>query len=124
MEDSYIRIKSIFDREVKQKGFMTMPNTISFSVKTSQFNEFVQILGADNIKPRQKDELPRRATLSIPTSKECTLVLGLRYQKKDDTYTEDAYIIEPEKKIWYLNKGKIEKYMPEYKGTHKRQSDY
>ena len=124
MENAYIRIKSIFGHEVKQKGFVTMPNTISFNVNTPEFIEFVQILGADDIKPRQKDGVPRRATLSIPTSKEYIFVLGLRFQKKDGTYTEDAYKIEEEKTIQYLNKGEIEKLFLEYKDTHKRQGDY
>jgi hypothetical protein len=124
MKDPYIRIQSIFDREVNQNDFVTMPNTVSFSVNSYEFNALVQILGADNITPRQKDGVPRRARLSIPTSIKHAFVLGIRCQKKDDTYTEDAYIIHPCKKINYLKKGEIEKLLPEYKGTHKRQSAY
>jgi hypothetical protein len=124
MKDPYIRIKSIFDREVKQSGFMTTPNTIWFSVNTPEFNEFVQILHADDIKLRQKDGVPRRSTLSIPISIEHTIVLGTRYQKRDHSYSEDTVIFEPGKAPEALYKGEIQRHLLEYKGTHKRQSDY
>jgi len=103
---------------------MTIPKTISFNVGTPEFNESVQILCDNQIKLRGKDGVPKRATISIPISKTNTFVLGIRYQKKDNTDAEDAVIFEVDKPPNPLYKGKIEKYLLEYKDTHKRQDDY
>jgi hypothetical protein len=124
MEDSYVRIESIFEREVKQKGFVTMPNTISFSVNTHEFSECIQILNDCGRNLRGKDGVPKRATLSIPISIKDIFVLGIKYQKRNDTLTEDHFTFEPDKPPEPYYKGKMQKLLTEYKDTHKRQSDY
>jgi hypothetical protein len=124
MDSSYIKINSFFDREIKQNRFVTASNTISFNVDTPEFNEFAQILCDNQTKLRGKDGVPMRVTISIPTSKENIFVLGIRYRKKDNTYAEDTFTVEIDKSPEPYYKGRIEKSLPEYKDTHKRQNDY
>jgi hypothetical protein len=48
-------------------------------------------------------------------------LIGLRYLKKDKTYTEDHFLFGKGHAITKFYQGKAEKILPEYKGTHKLQ---
>ena len=91
--------------------------------------EIISILSNYNIRLRQKDGTLRQVTLSIPTTKENSYVIGLRYIKNDGTYTEDHYLCERDgaglkgKKIVGHFKRKLEYKLPEYMGTHKEIPD-
>ena len=73
-----------------------------------------------NILPRQDDGRLRQVTLSKPISVKDTLVIGLRYEKRDGTQTEDHFAVKAEG-IERRYRGKLEAELPEYKGTHKQQ---
>jgi hypothetical protein len=57
---------------------------------------------------------------------ELALVLGLRYQKRDTTHTEDHFLFKQEADgivvTPYYGRG-LERVLPEYVGTHKEQVD-
>jgi hypothetical protein len=54
--------------------------------------EILELLSQSKIKPRQDDGELIQINLSIPTSIEAAFVIGLRYIKKDSTYTEDHFL--------------------------------
>ena len=72
----------------------------------------------------------KQITLSIPTSKGNSFVIGLRYIKNDGTYTEDHFLCEKEgvglkgEVITYHPKRRLELALPEYTGTHKEIPDF
>lgn len=81
----------------------------------------VDILRKYNIKLRQKDGRLYSVNISIPKSKSNCILVGLRYIKNDKTYTEDHFLFEENEPIVTFYKGKLEKVLDEYKGTHKQQ---
>ena len=81
----------------------------------------MDLLKEYGIKLRNKDGVFAYLTYSIPISKKDAIVLGLRYIKKDNTYTEDLFLFQKRSKIVKYYKGRGEEVMPEYKGTHKLQ---
>ncbi len=92
------------------------------------FKEVVTLLSEKDIKLRQDDGDLVQINISIPKSVNDSFVIGLRYLKKDETPTEDHFLIkkeiEPdEKEIQVFYKGKLEREFLEYKGTHKQQID-
>lgn len=88
----------------------------------------LNLLSAHGIKIRTDDGELKQITISKPTSAENAFVLGLRYLKKDATYTEDHFVcrkdqpsvLEPIERYY---QGKLECKFQEYKGTHKQQID-
>lgn len=82
------------------------------------------LLSAENIRPRNnKDNFHIDSTISIPKSKPECIVFGLRYKKLNhfSDYSEDHFIFEKSSLKIQKGKGKwLEKLLPEYKGTHKR----
>lgn len=88
----------------------------------------LSLLSAHGIKTRTGDGELKQVTISKPTVIEDTYVIGLRYLKKDATYTEDhfvcrktqASVLEPIERYY---KGRLEHKFQEYKGTHKEQID-
>jgi len=55
----------------------------------------------------------------VPKSMKDALVLGIRYQKKGGTFSEDLFLFRKGKPIQKGYRGELEKIVPEYKGTHK-----
>lgn len=83
--------------------------------------DVVNILLDYNIKLRNKDGEPCQMNISIPSTRSNSILVGIRYSKIDGTNTEDHFLFEKGKSIVSFYKGKIEKILPEYKGTHKAQ---
>jgi len=90
----------------------------------------IALLNENGIQIRQKDGVLKIINLSIPTSKDNSFVIGLRYLKADNTFTEDHFLCEKEgvglkgEKIIHHPKRKLEFTLPEYKGTHKEIPDF
>jgi len=85
-------------------------------------DDAIKILLANGIKPRNKDGVLKSKNFSIPKSEKDCLVLGLRYEKKDGTLTEDLFVFRKESStIGVFYKGKLQEEMIEYEGTHKWQ---
>lgn len=82
-------------------------------------NVFIELLDRGGIKLRNKDGILHEATFSVPKSIKDALVLGIRYEKKDSSFSEDHFLFRKGKPIKKGYKGELEKIIPEYKGTHK-----
>lgn len=106
--ESYPELKSITDAIYSGKRIKFAKNV-------------VEILSKHGIRLRQKDGKLHSVNISIPKSKTNTILVGLRYIKKDRTYTEDHFLFEQGRSITPFYKGKVEKTLLEYKGTHKQQ---
>ncbi len=99
----------------------TVTDAVYAGTKEKWAKDVVGILQKYNIKLRQKDGQLYSVNISIPSSKNNCILVGLRYIKKDKTYTEDHFLFEENKPIVAFYKGKLEKVIEEYKGTHKQQ---
>lgn len=106
MDNSYEEFKTITDKYYTDGQ---MP-----SIKV-----FIDLLNCYGIKLRQKDGELHETTFSVPKSSKNALVLGMRYIKKDGSYSEDLFLFEKNKSIQKGYKGKVEKTLPEYQNTHK-----
>lgn len=71
-------------------------------------------------KLRQDDGQLVQTNFSIPKSKPDCFVIGLRYIKRDQTFTEDHFLFEKDKPIIYYRGKRLECFLKEYKGTHKK----
>ena len=96
----------------------------SMVVDISNSSVILDILSENNIRPRTDDGKLDHSTISVPTSRNNELALGLRYSKRDGTYAEDIFLFEKNKDIKPYYKGQIEKILSEYKGTHKKQNGF
>lgn len=83
--------------------------------------EILDLLKDQGIRIRQDDGELRQVTLSKPTSVNSGFVVGLRYDKRDGTQTEDLFPVEKGRPIQGYYKGSLQKQWPEYQGTHKQQ---
>lgn len=106
MDNSYKEFKAITDKYYTN---WQMPN----------IQVFINLLANYGIKLRQKDGKLHEATFSVPKSLKDALVLGMRYFKKDKSYSEDLFLFRKNFSIQKGYKRKIEKILPEYKNTHK-----
>jgi hypothetical protein len=93
-------------------------------------SEIPNLLSERDIKLRADDGELKQITISKPTTIQDSFVVGLRYSKRDRTHTEDHFLcrnqessLEPVE-IERHYKGKLERELPEYKGTHKEQVDF
>ena len=94
-------------------------------------SEVPRLLSEGDIKLRADDGELKQITISKPTTIQDSFVVGLRYSKRDGTHTEDHFLcrknqessLEPVE-IERHYKGKLERELPEYKGTHKEQVDF
>lgn len=109
-DKSYSELKQITDQAYA---------TQVFDKKVAR--SIVQLLGKYGKKLRQDDGKLHQLTVSIPTSRADAIVIGLRYIKQDTTYTEDHFLFEIDQPIVYHPGKRLEKILPEYKGTHKIQ---
>lgn len=89
--------------------------------ETDFANATLALLERNGIKIRQKDGSLCQVNISIPKSRSDSILVGFRYTKKDGSNTEDHFLFEKGHDIVPFYKGKIEKILPEYKGTHKAQ---
>ena len=112
MNSTYLTLEKIWD-DCSVKGSSALLEIIPF----------FKICG---IRLRQNDDSLKQITLSIPTTKENSYVVGLRYVKNNGTFTEDHFLCEIEgvgglksKEIVHHPKRKLEYKLPEYNGTHK-----
>lgn len=111
MEDtSYLELKAITDQYYTD---WKMPPIKVFS----------DLLKKHGIGLRNKDGELLHITFSIPTSLKDAIVLGVRYEKKDGSFSEDLFLFREKKPIEKGYKGRLEKTLPEYKGMHKRVPD-
>ena len=77
-----------------------------------------KLLTAYGINVTRKKGMKVEATLSFPESKANTMAIGIRHMKEDGSFAEDMFLFEKGVGLTKLYKGKQEKLMPEYKGTH------
>lgn len=111
MDKSYLELKTITD---KYYSDWKMPDC----------QIFINLLNKYGIKLRQKDGKFIEVNFSIPKIKKNSIVLGLRYQKKDSSYSEDLFVFQLDHKIVKGTKSDMEKILPEYKNTHKGNPNY
>jgi hypothetical protein len=81
----------------------------------------IALLQSERIRIRQDDGELRQLTISRPTSVTSAFVIGLRYEKRDGTPTEDLFSVEEGRPIESHYRGSLERRWPEYRGTHKQQ---
>lgn len=110
----------MIDKSYKELKAIT--DSVYVGIKDKWAKDVIGILQKYNVKPRQKDGQLYSVNISIPKSKSNCILVGLRYIKNDKTYTEDHFLFEENKSIVAFYKGKLEKILGEYKGTHKQQT--
>lgn len=108
MNNSYEELKSLTD--VYYAG-----------IKIINRQEILNLLNKYSIKVRRDGGTLDYITISIPKTVGGGIVVGLRYMKKDGTKTEDLFLFSKGKPIEKGYKGRLEKILKEYKGTHKLQ---
>jgi hypothetical protein len=81
--------------------------------------DVVALLRSLGIRLRQDDGERRQVTVSKPTSVASAYVAAVRYEKQDGTQAEDQFTVEPGGPIGRYYKGRLERRLPEYRGTHK-----
>lgn len=80
---------------------------------------FLNILAKYGVRPRNKDGKLCEITFSIPKTVTDGIVLSLRYEKENESYSEDLFLFELGKPIQKGYRGALERVLPEYKDTHK-----
>jgi hypothetical protein len=90
----------------------------------SGLREIPKILNGCGIRCREDDGRLLSTNLSVPTSVGETITIGLRYEKRDQTLTEDIFEITKNNPnvITSYYKGLYQAKRPEYRGTHKLQN--
>ena len=111
MATKYEKIKNIHELAVKTHDAKAL-------------TEIASLLNGWDIKCREGDGKLLWINLSLPTSIGETITIGLRYEKKDTTLTEDIFELSNKSpnKITPYYKGKYQKHRLEYKNTHKEQN--
>lgn len=109
MDQSFDQLKSITDQ------------IYSGIIPSNFYQDVVSILVNHGINLRQKDGSNPTVTISHPTSLVGSMVVGLRYTKREDTKTEDHFLFQRGLPIEKCYGKKLEKLLPEYKGVHKLQ---
>ena len=79
MNEAYFLVESIWKRYLS-------------GVEVDVEREILGLLLRQGIRIRQQDGELMQINLSVPTSTQDTFVIGLRYLKKDKTYTEDHFL--------------------------------
>ncbi len=82
-------------------------------------DDVVALLARQSTRLRQDDGELRQVTISRPTSLANAFVIGLRYQKNDESQSEDLFLVQKARPIERHYKGSLERKLPEYRGTHK-----
>lgn len=110
MDQSYVELKKITDRVYET---LAQDQQIDFTT------DVTNLLGRYGINLRQRDDILHQVNISIPTSVNNAVVVGLRYIKKDGSKTEDLFLFQQNQSIIKGYKGRLEKIIKEYSGTHK-----
>lgn len=113
------KLGEVTKMENSYKAFKTITDKYYTDWKMPKIDTSIELLNRCGIKLRKKDGALREATFSVPKSMGDALVLGLRYQKKDRTFSEDLFLFRKGNPIQRGYRGKLEKIIPEYRGTHK-----
>lgn len=108
MDISYFELKAIID-------------SVYAGIEVDCAKQVIKLLEKYNIKLRTKDGGLYSVNIFIPKSRENCILVGLRYTKSDNSYTEDHFLFEINKPIELFYKGKLEQVLKEYKGSHKQQ---
>ena len=110
MDQSYTELKTITDRvyQSKRQGR-----------EMEWVGDVISLLSKYNIRLRQKDGALHQVTISYPTSVDSAIVVGLRYVKNDKSKTEDLFLFQQNKLIVMGYKGRLERKLHEYVGSHK-----
>lgn len=110
MKTKYDQLMCIHDRAVADKD-------------ANALGEIPALLSSWGIRCRADDGQLLWTNLSVPTSVAATITIGLRYQKRDASLTEDIFELrksDPDA-VEAFYKGKYQRVRPEYSGTHKFQ---
>lgn len=110
MSDAYMTIESIWNRYFSGSA-IDVPK------------EILDLLLRENIRIREKDGTLKQINISRPTSMPNSFVVGLRYMKKDGRPTEDHFLCRTGCPIEMHYGKRLEKVLPEYKGTHIQRVD-
>lgn len=111
MSDAYADLEAIWNRHISGD-----PSNTARAV--------IALLEGQGIRLRQDDGELRHVTISRPTSVASAFVIGLRYDKKDGTQSEDLFSVEKGRSIEPHYRGALERKWPEYRGTHKQLVPY
>lgn len=111
-DNSYQEIKKITD------------SIYNGELKNPTAEIFLEILNKYGVKLRQKDGVFYHITFSIPQSQKDCILIGVRYKKKDNNFTEDHFLFQKNFCMRKFYKRQIEEVLPEYKGTHKKQAGF
>ena len=89
--------------------------------------EVCGLLQRHGIRLRHNDGELMQITFSVPTIAQSSLVLGLRYRNRDSSFTEDHFLCRRGVDTHGLDephyRRSLEQLLPEYRGTHKQQTD-
>lgn len=110
MDQSYTELKQITDRVY---GELAQGRRVRYR------DEVVVLFERNGIRLRQRDGTLHDVTISIPTSVPDAIVVGLRYIKSDGTKTEDLFLFQQGNHIVTGYRGRLERRVREYAGTHK-----
>lgn len=111
MKTKYDQLKRIHNQAVADKN-------------ANVLREVPALLSSWGTRCRADDGQLLWTNLSVPTSVAATITIGLRYQKRDDSLTEDIFELrksDPDT-VHPFYKGKYQGVRPEYAGTHKLQN--
>lgn len=89
----------------------------------NKLREILPLLNSWEINCRNKDGELLWTNLSVPTSVEESITIGLRYRKRGGTLTEDIFELQAQAlgKVNPNYKDRYQKLRPEYLGHHKQQ---
>ena len=111
------------DMNTKYEQIKNIHKTAIESHDANELRKIPSLLNEWKFKCREDDGELLWTNLSMPESIGETIIVGLRYRKRDTTFTEDIFEISAknpnEVKAYYT--GKYQKHCPEYKHTHKLQ---
>lgn len=82
------------------------------------------LLDNQGISIRQDDGELKQLTVSKPTSVTSAFAIGLRYDKRNETQTEDLFSVERGRPVERHYRATLESKWPEYRGTHKQRVTY
>lgn len=63
-------------------------------------------------------------TFSIPATVKDSFVIGIRYKKPNGIFTEDHFLIQKGENMRVFPKNELERFLPEYQGTHKGKPNF
>jgi len=87
-------------------------------------NDIIKLIKKYDTKLRPSPHIKWAITFSIPTQIKNSFVIGIRYKKQDNTFTEDHIMFQKGRNIRVFSKNELEKLLPEYKGSHKGEPDF